>query len=74
MSGDKTNILLARFPGVQLTIGSYVSVRSSRYEARGKFGEYELVFLKYKRRVTMLIYEKRVYHGIHVPSNSIGQI
>ena len=21
----------------------------------------------------MLIYEKRVYHGIHVPSNSIGQ-
>ena len=25
----------------QLTIGSYVSVRSSRYEARGKFGEHE---------------------------------
>ena len=24
-----------------LTIGSYVSVRSSRYEARGKFGEHE---------------------------------
>ena len=24
----------------QLTIGSYVSVRSSRYEARGKFGEH----------------------------------
>ena len=23
------------------TIGSYVSVRSSRYEARGKFGEHE---------------------------------
>ena len=22
----------------------------------------------------MLIYEKRVYHGIHVPSNFIGQI
>ena len=22
----------------------------------------------------MLMYEKRVYHGIHVPSNSIGQI
>ena len=22
----------------------------------------------------MLIYEKRVYYGIHVPSNSIGQI
>ena len=26
---------------VHLTIGSYVSVRSSRYEARGKFGEHE---------------------------------
>ena len=25
----------------QLTIGSYVSARSSRYEARGKFGEHE---------------------------------
>ena len=25
----------------KLTIGSYVSVRSSRYEARGKFGEHE---------------------------------
>ena len=25
----------------ELTIGSYVSVRSSRYEARGKFGEHE---------------------------------
>ena len=25
----------------QLTIGSYVSVRSSRYEARGRFGEHE---------------------------------
>ena len=25
----------------QSTIGSYVSVRSSRYEARGKFGEHE---------------------------------
>ena len=25
----------------QLTIGSYVSVRSSRYEARGKFGEHK---------------------------------
>ena len=25
----------------QLTIGSYVSVRSSRYEARRKFGEHE---------------------------------
>ena len=25
----------------QLTIGSYVSVRSSRYEAHGKFGENE---------------------------------
>ena len=25
----------------QLTIGSYVSVRSSRHEARGKFGEHE---------------------------------
>ena len=25
----------------QLTIGSYVSVRSSRYEARGKFEEHE---------------------------------
>ena len=24
-----------------LTIGSYVSVRLSRYEARGKFGEHE---------------------------------
>ena len=24
-----------------LTIGSYVSVRPSRYEARGKFGEHE---------------------------------
>ena len=24
---------------IKLTIGSYVSVRSSRYEARGKFGE-----------------------------------
>ena len=24
-----------------LTIGSYISVRSSRYEARGKFGEHE---------------------------------
>ena len=24
-----------------LTIGSYVSLRSSRYEARGKFGEHE---------------------------------
>ena len=24
-----------------LTIGSYVSMRSSRYEARGKFGEHE---------------------------------
>ena len=26
---------------IQLTIGSYVSVRSSRYKARGKFGERE---------------------------------
>ena len=26
---------------IQLTIGSYVSVRSSRYKARGKFGEHE---------------------------------
>ena len=26
---------------ISLTIGSYVSVRSSRYEARGKFGEHE---------------------------------
>ena len=26
---------------VNLTIGSHVSVRSSRYEARGKFGEHE---------------------------------
>ena len=26
---------------VYLTIGSYVSVRSSRYEVRGKFGEHE---------------------------------
>ena len=25
----------------ELTIGSYVSVRSSRFEARGKFGEHE---------------------------------
>ena len=25
----------------QLTIGSYVSMRSSRYEARRKFGEHE---------------------------------
>ena len=25
----------------KLTIGSYVSMRSSRYEARGKFGEHE---------------------------------
>ena len=25
----------------KLTIGSYASVRSSRYEARGKFGEHE---------------------------------
>ena len=25
----------------KLTIGSYVSVHSSRYEARGKFGEHE---------------------------------
>ena len=26
---------------IQLTIDSYISVRSSRYEARGKFGEHE---------------------------------
>ena len=26
---------------IKLTIGSYVSVRSSRYKARGKFGEHE---------------------------------
>ena len=26
---------------IYLTIGSYVCVRSSRYEARGKFGEHE---------------------------------
>ena len=26
---------------LKLSIGSYVSVRSSRYEARGKFGEHE---------------------------------
>ena len=26
---------------ISLTIGSYVGVRSSRYEARGKFGEHE---------------------------------
>ena len=25
---------------LELTIGSYVSLRSSRYEARGKFGEH----------------------------------
>ena len=29
------------FDLIPLTIGSYVSVRSSRYEARGKFGEHE---------------------------------
>ena len=29
------------FPKNPLTIGSYVSMRSSRYEARGKFGEHE---------------------------------
>ena len=28
-------------PIIKLTIGSYVSVRSSRYEAHGKFGEHE---------------------------------
>ena len=28
-------------PGSYLTIGSCASVRSSRYEARGKFGEHE---------------------------------
>ena len=26
---------------IELTIGSYISVRSSRYEARRKFGEHE---------------------------------
>ena len=26
---------------LELTIGSYVSLRSSRYEARGKFGEHK---------------------------------
>ena len=34
---DKTNLLAM----LKLTIGSYVSVRSLRYKARGKFGEHE---------------------------------
>ena len=45
---------------VQLTIGSYVSVRSSRYEARGKFREHERcvrVALGYASMNTQLTYE-----------------
>ena len=34
-----------------LTIGSYVSVRPSRYEARGKFGEHELRCVRVARGV-----------------------
>ena len=33
-----------------ITIGSYVSVRSSRYEARGKFGEHERCVRSCSRR------------------------
>ena len=29
------------YPELKLTVFSYVSVRSSRYETRGKFGEHE---------------------------------
>ena len=40
----KTNnrpIIIQQFPKEQLTIGSYVSVRPSRYEACRKFGEHK---------------------------------
>ena len=40
----KTNnrpIIIQQFPKEQLTIGSYVSVHPSRYEARRKFGEHK---------------------------------
>ena len=34
-------VLIVNLGFCYLTIGSYISVRSSRYEARGKFGEHE---------------------------------
>ena len=41
----------------QLKIGSYVSVRSSRYEARGKFGEHE----RYVRYVRYVLLEWKMF-------------
>ena len=38
---DIIRFCYGKLGSLKLTFGSYVSVRSSRYEARGKFGEYE---------------------------------
>ena len=38
---NRLQFSLTAKPRGQLTIGSWISVRSSRYEARGKFGEHE---------------------------------
>ena len=38
---DIIRFCYGKLGSLKLTIGSYVSVRSSRYETRGKFGEHE---------------------------------
>ena len=38
---DIIRFCYGKLGSLKLTFGSYVSVRSSRYEARGKFGEHE---------------------------------
>ena len=38
---DIIRFCYGKLGSLKLTIGSYVSVRSSRYEALGKFGEHE---------------------------------
>ena len=45
-----------------ITIGSYVSVRSSRYEACGKFGEHERCI-----RVARGVAENQLFYNIFKP-------
>ena len=59
---------------VQLTIGPYVSVRSSRYEARGKFGEHERC-LRVARGYALILRGKLIsmlnHRSLIIPKNTV---
>ena len=72
-----SNHLLSSQWGKQLTIGSYVSVRSSRYETRGKFGEHERcvrVAGGVARSVALFYFSFRSFWGVKnsIPKEKVG--